>query len=399
MAKRNFDDWLKAYIEYAGSSEAPTKFHFWTGISVLAGALRRNVWINQGYFEWTPNFYIVFVAPPGIVSKSTTSAIGMDLLRQVPGIHFGPDSLTWQALAMSMAECTEMVQMPDGLFHSMSAMTIASSEFGNLLNPNDREMVDLLVSLWDARKGVWKKVTKTSGNDTIENPWINIIACTTPAWIAGYFPEYLIGGGFTSRCIFVYAEKKRCLVAYPGLNVPKDFAERAKLLIQDLEQISLIRGEYSMSQEAITWGTEWYETLHNNRPAHLDNEKFAGYIARKQTHMHKLAMVLAAAKSDERVITSQDLSTANTIITALEEDLPKVFYMIGQTQNARLLATFLAVCKAHKRIKQGLLLRVLSQSMGKQEYDSCLSMAVAAGLVTLMQEGNDLIITYVESTK
>jgi hypothetical protein len=85
-------------------------------------------------------------------------------------------------------------------------------------------MVDLLVSLWDGKQGAFEKKTKGSGSDSVENPWINLIACTTPAWIAGNFPEYMIGGGFTSRCIFVYAEKKAKLVAYPSKSCLLIFA-------------------------------------------------------------------------------------------------------------------------------------------------------------------------------
>src|SRR5690606_36221814 len=130
-----------------------------------------------------PNCYIIFVAPPGIVSKSTTLSIGMNLLKQLEGVKFGPDAVTWQALIQAMAAAKEEVLMPDGFYHPMSCITIASSEFGTLLNPNDREMVDVLVSLWDGQIGVWKKATKTQGNDLIENPWINIGACTTPGWL------------------------------------------------------------------------------------------------------------------------------------------------------------------------------------------------------------------------
>jgi hypothetical protein len=129
--------------------------------------------------------------------------------------------VTWQALVSAFAESTMSFEY-QGEFYPMSALTIESSEFGNLLNPQDTEMIDLLVSLWDSKQGAFHKKTKASGNDIVENPWINLIACTTPSWIAGNFPEYMIGGGFTSRCIFVYAEKKAQLVAYPSGNRPPE---------------------------------------------------------------------------------------------------------------------------------------------------------------------------------
>src|SRR3989304_116541 len=99
---RRCDDWLKAFVDYASYGEAPLKFLFWTGISTIAGALRRRVWIDQKFFQWVPNFYIVLVAPPGIVSKSTTANVGMNLLRKLEEIKFGPDVITWQQLITSL---------------------------------------------------------------------------------------------------------------------------------------------------------------------------------------------------------------------------------------------------------------------------------------------------------
>ena len=331
---RNYPDWLSAYINYAGFSEAPRRMHFWTGVSAVAGALRRRVWLDMRYFRWIPNHYIVFVAPPGIVSKSTTVAIGMDILRKVPGINFGPDVVTWPALVTAFAASAESFLVGED-FHTQCALTLESSEFGNLVNPSDPEMIDLLVTLWDSKQGGFKKVTKTSGSDLIENPWINLIACTTPSWIAGNFPEYVIGGGFTSRCLFVYADQKHKLVAYPGLHVPEDMEATQIRLVQDLEHIATtLIGPYHLSPEAVEWGTQWYENHYAKPPPLLSDDRFGGYLARKQTHIHKLAMVLAAAQSDEMILTAEHLATANAMVSDLEIDMPKVFEKIGKTEDA-----------------------------------------------------------------
>ena len=331
---RHFPDWIEAFQNYASFGEAPRKMYFWVGVSAIAGALRRKVWIDQHYFKWYPNFYTILVAPPGVIAKTTTADIAMDLLREVPGILFGPSVVTWQALVTSFTEACEtfecidkhgeIMQMP------MSPITISSGEFGNLLNPQDKEMVDMLVNLWDGKS--FQKKTKHSGDDNVVNPWINLIACTTPAWIAGNFPEYMIGGGFTSRCVFVYGEQKARFVAYPGLSVPKDIDQLKNLLIQDLSQISLMAGEYQLTKQAIEWGDEWYKKHNTTRQPHLDDSRFGGYIARKQTHIHKLAMVLAAARSDKLIITQEILETAATMVTDLEIEMAKVFQKIGQSE-------------------------------------------------------------------
>lgn len=330
---RNFDDWLSSYVAYASFSEAPRRMHFWAGVSAVAGALRRRVWIDQRYFKWTPCFYIVLVAPPGIISKSTTAAIAMDLLRKVPGVNFGPQVVTWPALVTAFAECNESFEIA-GEWHSQCALTLESSEFGNLVKPQDNEMVDLLVDLWDSKQGAFKKATKGNGVDVIENPWINMIGCTTPAWIAGNFPEYMIGGGFTSRCLFVFGDKKDRLVAYPHLHVPKDMESTKRLLVADLERISQLAGEYTLLPETLAWGEEWYAKHYAALPSHLEDDRFSGYLARKQTHIHKLSMVLAASRRDDLVITLTDLKDASIMVTDLERDMPEVFSKIGRSQQS-----------------------------------------------------------------
>src|SRR5258707_15834538 len=110
---RHFKNWLKAYLEFTRDSESPTTFHFWTGVSTLAGALRRRVWIDMKKFQWTPNFYIILVGPPGIAAKSTSLSMGMSLLGKVPGVKFGPESMTWQALAKALEEAIEHVEYTD----------------------------------------------------------------------------------------------------------------------------------------------------------------------------------------------------------------------------------------------------------------------------------------------
>jgi hypothetical protein len=390
---RNFSDWLEGFCDYAQFGEAPRNMYFWVGVSAIAGALRRKVWIDQAYFKWYPNFYIILVAPPGIVSKSTTAGLAMQLLRRVPGINFGPDVVTWQALVGSFQEASEMFPYGDD-YLPMCAITIESSEFGNLLNPADKDMVDLLVTLWDGKQGAFEKRTKMSGNDKVENPWINLIACTTPAWIAGNFPEYMIGGGFTSRCIFVYAKEKNKYVAYPGLHVPKDLKTIEDRLVQDLEYISInLTGEYKLTAAAVEWGEAWYKHHYTHRPAGLDDDRFGGYIARKQTHIHKLAMVLAASVRDELVITAEDLAIAGKMITDLEAGMPAVFSKIGRTDVSLQTDRFLNFVRMKRKVPYAEAYRFIHAYFpSMRDFTDVVAGCVNAGYVQLLQEGNVMML-------
>ena len=391
---RHHSDWLTAFMDYASYGEAPRHMYFWAGVSAVAGCLRRKVWIDQAYFKWYPNFYIVFVAPPGIVSKSTTAGVSMNLLRQVPDIKFGPDVVTWPALVSGFAKAAEGFEYNGDLL-TMSAMTLESSEFGNLLNPQDKDMVDLLVSLWDGKQGAFKKETKNSGNDAIENPWINLIACTTPSWIAGNFPEYMIGGGFTSRCIFVYADKKEKYVAYPGLSVPKHLDSLANDLVEDLGHIArTLVGEYRLTPQAIEWGEDWYHRHYTVRSINLEDDRFGGYIARKQTHIHKLAMVLAASSSDSMWLTDEHLQIADQMVTDLEPDMQYVFEKIGKSDLSLYTERLVSYVQARGRIPyHEAYAYVHGHFPSMREFEDVVAGCVKARLLRLEQEGSAIYLS------
>lgn len=331
MPNREHHDWITGFLDYTRHAEAPPKLYFWVAIATIAGALRRRVWFEQAYFKWYPNIYLLLVAPPGVVAKSTTADLGIDLLRAVPGVQFGPDVVTWQALFDAFRDVHEGITY-EGEVLEMSALTISASEFGNFLRPDDREMVDQLVNIWDGKPV--KKRTRMDGEQIIQNPCLNLIGCTTPSWIAGNFPEYLIGGGLTSRMIFVYADTKFQYVAYPFRQVPPDHLIKRDRLIRDLERISLLLGPISATEEALNWGTEWYERFHKEDSKKIDETLLGGYINRKQTLAHKVAMCLVVSRGDELVIQKADLERAIALLSELEKDMPKVYSRIGMSQEA-----------------------------------------------------------------
>lgn len=333
---RFFDDWLPAYVKYASVTEAPKRMHAWAGVGAIAGALRRRVWIDMRRFVWFPSFYIISVAPPGIVAKSTTFDIAADLLRLVPGIRFGPNAATWQSLVTSFAASSESFEYPEGSgdWHPMSPITLVASELGSLLNLQDREMVALLIELWDGKKK-YEKITKMSGNDVIEAPWINLMAATTPHWIAENMPPSTVGGGLTSRCIFVYAEEKDKYVPYVDEVVLGEDEEYKRQLVADLEYIAVnLIGPYQITEAARVWGREWYVTFWKAAKSRMDDRMIEGYAARKQTHLHKTAMILSASRRDDRVIERAELELANVMLEDLEQDMPKVFSRIGRSEQS-----------------------------------------------------------------
>ena len=194
----------------------------------------------------------------------------------------------------------------------MSCLQGASREHGYLRDPQDRKFLDVITDLWDGQLETWSHATKNQGKTKVKNAWLHIIAATTPAWLKRNMSIEMVEGCCMSRVIFVYGDKKRYLVPYPSqLIIPEDHEETKQMLIEDLREIANLVGQYKLTPEAIALGDPWYRNeVWGVRPAHLASGRFEGYLSRKQTHVHKLAIVLAASQRDELIITKKDLETS-----------------------------------------------------------------------------------------
>ena len=258
----------------------------------------------------------------------------------------------------------------------MSCLSIHSSELGTFLKPKDTELVDLLVDLWDGKKVTWRHRIKTGEHPSTEivNPWINFIGCTTPAWMRANFPSYMIEGGLTSRCVFLWGNEKKQLISYPSRMINRDaYNTTRRLLIEQLTHISTLFGEYVLEPEAIEWGTEWYTRHWTERPLHLISDRYGGYLARKQTHIHKLAMILAASQRDTLIITMADLMRAETVVTSIELDLQRVFSSIGMANGAKNRSDILSHIKHRGTVATRDLYRDMLTFVEKRELDDCLA--------------------------
>lgn len=347
-------------------------------------------------FQWTPNFYIILVGPPGVAAKSTSMSMGMNLLGKVPDVKFGPESMTWQSLAVSLGDAVEYVKfaLPDGTPAPpipMSCLTITISELGTFLQTDDDKLLSFLIRMWEGQIDVFRHETKTSGKTEVTNPWLNVIGATTPSWLKANFPESMIGGGLTSRIVFVYGDKKRQLIAYPDEVIPDaEYRSLQDKLLQDLITISRLSGPYTLSTFAREWGRSWYKE-HNDpdlRPSHLSSDRYGGYLSRKQTHIHKFAIILAASKRDNLVIEEDDLKEAEAIVTDIERDMIKVFQTIGMTEQRNHVQEIISTVKFSGGFltSKGLWAKVCN-SMSLREFEEAVRAAVHGGSLAMGTKG------------
>lgn len=334
---RRLTDWLDSYLTYTEQSEPPKLFHTWTAISTVAAALQRKCVINWGPIRFFPNMYIVLCAPPGKARKGTAMAYGSNFLSRL-GVKVAAESITREALVREIMEAySTTIDDVTGEMTFHSSLTIFSQELTVFLGYNQQQLMMDLTDWFDCGRGPdgkWTYRTKHQGTDDITGIWVNLIGATTPGLLRSTLSMDAIGGGLTSRIIFVYEEEKG--KSCPVLFQSPEMMALGEDLYYDLEQIHLMKGAFKPSSDFIDLWVDWYVAQEGRQifsTPHLE-----AYCERRAVHVMKLSMILSAMESDQMIITGKQLQRAITLLEQTERNMPKVFSGVGKSPHAEVLS-------------------------------------------------------------
>ncbi len=382
----HFPDWIDAYTETLFEiSEAPQASHFWVAAWVVGAALRRNVTYVAGNFEWTPNIYVMLVGEPEVIHKTTTLDAGRRMLSQVPGIVFAPNSGTWQGLIpeFNAAEITQIVH-GGGPPVKVSPLAAAVGELGTWLDLEQPKFEDFMIDMWDGQLSPtpWKHVTQTHGAKQVWNGVLSLAGCTTPAWTRAHITPTALAGGLMSRFVIFYAETPSQVIAIPKFHTKWNSGRRREnlsLLADDLRAIAALRGEAEFAPGVFDRiHVPWYERLKREAQSRSKDA-----VTRKQTHVMKLSIILAASRGTLEIDEATHLR-AISAVEALGAGRRRVFEMIGgplEAQNARevIVVVEREFAEHQEPVAFGDLLRLLGSAMTHDELGLAVRTAVVSG--------------------
>lgn len=332
--QRHFENWIVAYTDYTEDTEPPPHYHVWTGIYVITSALQRKVWLQFGRRRLFPNLYIVLVSAPGRCRKGAAISLGVDLLKKVPGITVTSDSTTREQLIRAMANArNDLSYEEEGgglLMEQHCSVSAVSKELGSFLGVKNTHLITFLTDIYDC-DDEWEYSTKHSGTDKIQGACLNFIGAITPDWLARNLPMDAIGGGYSSRVLFVVGRRKHRRVTIPS-DSPA-LRRMAVLLHEDLERIATLTGPFRWNDEAYRHYDEWYQGIDDEHPS-IDDPRFQGYLERKPAMVLKSAMAIAAANRDELILLPDDIAQARVLIEQLEPHMTDAFGGLGEYDKA-----------------------------------------------------------------
>lgn len=381
-SQRVLPDWIEGYLDYTDDTEPARVFHLWTAFYIMAAALRKKVRLSMGRFNIYPNLYLVFVANPGIARKSQSIQYGLDFLKEIPEIRISAESITKEALLVDLEGCVSQDQFADGTLINHCSLNVVSKEFESFLGQKkeNTKMLVMLTDLFDAQEMPFKYRTKHSGDNVIPSVFLNLVGATTPDSLASSLPSSAIGGGLTSRILFIWAERKRKKKAMPVLT-PYEIEVKKKLL-HDLFIIARMAGEYKMDPECLKFYEEWYNEFDEMDPGRLCKDpSFDGWYSRKPLYCLKIATLVAASRVNDFTLRRDHLVTAIGHVEEVERSMGHVFRAIGKSVIISEVDTAFQVIANHKVIEEKDLMRITYRDIESSKFDNVIKTLTRSGKV------------------
>jgi hypothetical protein len=211
-------------------------------------------------------------------------------------------------------------------------------------------IIPALTDLYDS-PSKWEYHTRSRGREELTNVTLSMLAASTKDWLRTSIPASAIGGGFTSRIVFVIGDAPSKLILFPSEHV-----ENTRLrnnLVADLEQMAKLNGAVQFSSEAKEIALEWYE----REAFEVHDEKVDGYFGRKHDTMFKLATVLSVAESNDLLVEAKHVKRALKMLDHNEKHLNTIMESVTSSEVGGDTEKVLVIIKKFKQIKHSDLLR------------------------------------------
>jgi hypothetical protein len=338
MTKSNF---LLDYQIYASGNESPPDYHFWCGLSALSACCGPRLWVDMGKFNINPNLYVVLVGRPGI-RKTTAMNIAEKVCRKISTkdqhIPIAPVGMTKEHMLKWMSEekspCKKVFKWDDKPRH-YTQVSIFASELAQLLETGGDPIayVTVLTNIYDPQPS-FDTATIARGVQVIPYPYITLVGCMTPEITGNLIRENALSGGFSRRCLFVYADRNAPAQPFP-VETPEQKAALDRL-IQRGREVQTLQGTFTFDQGGYDAYVKWYHENHAEAER-TTSAAVQNFLQTKPSLAIKVAMLATIAETDELIITAEKINFGIEAVTLAQHHIDSVFAGVGRNPHAATL--------------------------------------------------------------
>ncbi len=373
------EHFIKDFAKLGANTEVPQEFMLWCGISGVGAALERRVWIDMGPFTVFPNMYVVLIAGSGRCRKSTSIDMLMDVFaesNQQPRFisHKSTPEALIDALRVTGADGEESIGY--GVVDELSLFLNKKSYEAGLSS--------LLISLFDCKRSIEYR-TKGRGIEKLENTCLSILGASTIDWLKNAVPSDAIGGGLTSRMIFVYVSAPTSPVAWPVFTSEQQQARCQ--LGKFLEGIFELSGPVSLEPPARAFYEERYCDFYTSSEL-FDDPLLSGYASRRFVHLLKLGIIFSVSRgARDLLVTKDDLEAAEAALEMIEPSMPRVLSMVMATDKGELCSLIYSKIAKHSPVSRSHLMRAFAHRVDNKELTDHLDTLIQAGRIECFSDG------------
>lgn len=310
-------------MELTSGLESPNAYGFWAWTTILAASLRRQVYVDMGFFKIWPAMQTVIIGPSQRASKTTITDYIVDLARESGRIHILMDEGTQEGLKKQLTHLSDQEDEACGLIYvpEMSAM------FGT--KDYNADMVKNLTDLFDNRNSK-KRVTITHGEQEIKNMAISALLNSNEKWLRESIPPSAFEGGFWARVLPIWCQGTDKIIPIPELVDPA----RPQAMVMALRRTAFVKGVATLDKQAMEFYVEKYRQLKEIWP---DDERIYPFWNKYPINMLRIAMLLSISRDmgqrDSVTISYRDVFNADRLLDWITIRLPSLYNILGTTEH------------------------------------------------------------------
>lgn len=332
MAEQGPQDWIELFLDATDGIPSPEIFRLWSGITAVAGALEKRVWLESAQGRLYPNLYVMLVSNPG-VGKTQAISRTDQLWRMARDLKVAPHDVTKAAFIDSLKAAKRILIRSEIEIVEYHTLLVAADELGVFIPAYDLDFLSSLNRIYD-NPDVHQQNRRGFGDEQIDitNPQLTLLGGVQPAYLAQLLPEAAWGQGFMSRMIMVYSAVPIKTKLFSIGAFQRAEVKIAKLLIRMKEMLKLY-GKLTVDPDTEEAIENWYATGCEPIPEH---SRLEHYIARRIIHLLKLCMISAISAGHETVRIA-DFERARHWLLTTESAMPDIFREMVQRSDGQVI--------------------------------------------------------------
>jgi hypothetical protein len=374
-----YHGWFNAYREImTPTTEASAVYHLGTAL-VYAGSLAgRRVSTHLGRTLY-PNLFLTLVGETGKSRKDTAMGRGACFFLGRPenshDIYAQPFS-TLRGVTSGEGLIDHLSENPNTILYlsELSTMVRRARRQGTLT------LMPTLIELWDCNPRIDLSRAGKDGLRGVDNPFLSLLAATTPQTLADDMTGADIESGFANRVLWIFGESTTRMADPPS----PDEAMSRRLYNELREALALYPRDTRLTKDehARQLWKEWYD---RDGERAYGNETEAQMAQRMGANIHRVALIYAICEA-AAFITEQHLGAAIALVEWAFQSTREHARRWGWDDDAKLGTTILDALSGGP-VRNTDLARFLGERVGAPQLQKVLKALLETGQAVLCAPG------------